>query len=517
MHRVWTRRRFLGAMGLAGLGMVSLKELQARSRKKKPSNVLFIALDDMNDWISSLGGYSGKVHTPNFDRLGSKGITFTNAHSPSTVCNPSRTAILTGLQPSTTGIYSNGQWWRPALPDVVTLPEYFRANGYHVEGGGKIFHHTLGNNPPDLWDHYHPQVQDSPWHYNYLVPGQHTSKKGVHWPEGFPLNGIGNVKQGKRPPANYREFDWGPFDNADLDMGDGRMVQWAIDFLKKAHAKPFFLAAGIYRPHLPWYVPRKYFDMYPLNQIKLPEVKDHDLNDVPPTGRKMAEARRADFELVKKNGQYKETVRAYLASITFADALVGFLLDALENSSYRDNTIIVVWSDHGWHLGEKQSWHKRTLWERATHVPFFIVAPGITRPGSICHRTVNLIDVYPTLIDLCGLKGNENLDGISLLPLLENPEADWKYPSVTTLGCGNHAVRSERWRYIRYNDGTEELYDCVNDSNEWTNLADDSKYDSIKRQLAQWLPKSDAPSAPSKGAYHFDPNTYSWRRKEKTK
>jgi len=177
----------------------------------------------------------------------------------------------------------------------------------------------------------------------------------------------------------------------------------------------------------------------------------------------------------------------------------------------------VAWSDHGWHLGEKGAWHKRTLWQRATHVPFFMVAPGVTRAGSVCHRPVNLIDIYPTLIDLCGLKGGRQLDGISLTPLLKNPEAVWKRPSVITNGRANHAVRSERWRYIRYHDGTEELYDCDNDPHEWTNLAGDHEFDSIKRKLAKWLPKNDAPPAPSKNAYRFDPESYTWRKKEESR
>ncbi len=505
------RRDFLK---LSLLGATTLFSRRLLASERKP-NVLFIALDDMNDWIGSLGGYSGKVHSPNLDRLARKGITFTNAHSPSTVCNPSRTTIMTGLRTSTTGIYNNRQWWRPALPDVVTLAECFRENGYRVEGGGKVFHHTLGNNPPGIWDNYYPQVQDSRWHYDYPVPGQQTPKRGVHWPEGFPLNGIENVKLGKRPPANYREFDWGPFDKPELEMGDGRMVRWATDFLSRPHDKPFFLAAGIYRPHLPWYVPRKYFDLYPLAGIELPEVKEDDLNDVPLCGRKMAEARLADFELVKKAGQYKQAVRAYLASISFADALIGLLLDALEKSSYRDNTIVVVWSDHGWHLGEKGAWHKRTLWERSTHVPFFIAAPAVTRPGSVCNRPVNLIDIYPTLLDLCGLRAGGTLDGVSLVRLLRDPQAAWEHASVTTCERGNHAVRTDKWRYIRYNDGTEELYDRDTDPHEWTNLAEDPRFDSTKRELAKWLPKSDAPPALLKSAYHFDPDSYSWRKKEK--
>ncbi|MHC4745683.1 MAG: sulfatase/phosphatase domain-containing protein, partial [Planctomycetota bacterium] len=178
---------------------------------------------------------------------------------------------------------------------------------------------------------------------------------------------------------------------------------------------------------------------------------------------------------------------------------------------------IVVWSDHGWHLGEKGAWHKRTLWQRATHVPFFISAPGVTKPGSVCNRPVNLIDIYPTLVDLCGLKSHARLDGASLVRLLENPDAAWERPSVITLERGNHAVRSERWRYIRYNDGTEELYDCRSDPHEWTNLAKDPKFDSIKGKLAKWLPKKDALPAPSKSAYRFDPDSYSWTRKENSR
>jgi arylsulfatase A-like enzyme len=242
----------------------------------------------------------------------------------------------------------------------------------------------------------------------------------------------------------------------------------------------------------------------------LPPVKEDDLDDVPSAGRKMAEARHVEFELIKELGKYKEAVQAYLASISFADAMVGYLLDALEGSQYSDNTIIVVWSDHGWHLGEKGAWHKKTLWERATRVPFFITADGVTEPGTKCHRPVNLIDIYPTLLELCGSNENPDLEGISLVPLMENPKAPWDQPSVTTTEFGNHAVRNERWRYIHYSDGSEELYDCDIDPNEWRNLAKDPKFYSIKTELARWLPKNNAPPAPSHNAYKFDPDSYTW-------
>ncbi len=496
------------------VAMMALVGHASAQDTRKP-NVLFIAVDDMNDWVSTLNGYSGKVHTPNFDRLAEKGVTFTNAHCTSTICNPSRAAIMTGLRPSTTGIYNNGHWWRPTLPEAVTMPEHFRAHGYRVVGGGKVFHHTLGSNPPELWDEFYAQVQDSSWHYEYPVPGQQVAKKGIHWPQGFPLNGIENVRTFTKPPLNGREFDWGPFDKPDLEMGDGQMVKWAVETLGKAHDKPFFLAAGIFRPHLPWYVPRKYFDLYPLDEISLPIVKEDDLDDVPPVGQEMARARLMDFEVVKDAGQYRRAVQAYLACISFADAMVGRILDALDASPYADNTIVILWSDHGWQHGEKGAWHKKTLWERATHVPLFIAAPGVTSPGSVCKRPVNLIDLYPSLIELCGLETKPELDGVSLMPLLQNPEANWDRPSVTDLEFGNHAVRSQRWRYIRYHDGTEELYDHENDPREWTNLADDAKYADVKATLARWLPSEDAPAALPKGAYNFDPKTYTWTRKKK--
>jgi arylsulfatase A-like enzyme len=372
----------------------------------------------------------------------------------------------------------------------------------------------LGNNPPELWDEYFPQVQDGFWHFDYPVPGQHVSKPGIHWPEGFPLNGIEAVAQGKRPPMNYREFDWGPFDKPDLEMGDGQMVQWAVDELSRLADKPLFLAAGIYRPHLPWYAPRKYFEQYPLDQIVLPELKEDDLDDVPPIGRRLAQARLADFELVKKEGQYRKAVQAYLASISFADAMVGRLLDALDASPHADNTVVVLWSDHGWQHGEKGAWHKSTLWERVTRVPFVVVAPGVTTAGTTCGRPVNLIDIYPTLIDLCGLSPKPELDGVSLVPLLRDPTSTREQPSLTTLERGNHAVRSERWRYIRYSDGTEELYDHTADPREWTNLANDERHSDVKEGLAKWLPPEDAPDAPPKSAYAFDPETYTWWRKE---
>ena len=287
-------------------------------------------------------------------------------------------------------------------------------------------------------------------------------------------------------------------------MGDGQMVQWAEKSLARPPKQPFFLAAGIYRPHLPWYAPRKYFDMYPPDRVTMPAVKADDLNDVPETGRQMAADRRGDLELVTQAGQYRQVLQAYRANITFCDALIGRLLDALDAGPAAKNTIIVLWSDNGWHFGEKQHLHKSTLWQRSTHVPFLIVAPGVTREQTRTSRPVSLIDVFPTLNEMCGLPQPANLDGVSLMPLLKEPMLAWERPAVTTHQQGNHAVRSERWRYIRYADGGEELYDQQNDPNEWANLAGKPEFATVKADLSKWLPKTDAPSLSQKGKRRKD-------------
>lgn len=476
-------------------------------------NVLFIAVDDMNDWVGCLGGYPGEVQTPNIDKLASGGMLFTNAHCPAPVCNPSRTAILTGLRPSTSGIYGNGAWWRPALPDVVSLPECFQKGGYLVAGGGKIFHHTPGFNPPEQWDEYFLQVFDDHWHRP--KPLDTLPVKGIHWPDGFPLNNLPNVRNGKRPPANPKEFDWGPMAKTDSEMGDGQMVDWARKFLRQKHEAPFFLATGIFRPHLPWYAPRKYFELYPTEEIVLPEVPADDLNDIPEAGRKIAAYRGDEWEYLRANDHWKKAVQAYLASISFADAMVGLLVDELERSQYAENTIVILWSDHGWHLGEKHHWHKFTLWEEATRVPLIVSVPGLTQPGQTCDRAVSLIDLYPTLAKLCELKSPENLDGQSLVPLLNDPAAQPDRTALITHGRGNHAVRSQNFRYIRYADGSEELYDHRVDPNEWKNLANDQRFDDVKSRLQKNLPVENAAPAPRKSRYLFDPKSYSWTEKNK--
>ena len=431
-------------------------------------NVLFIAVDDLNDWIGSLGGHPD-ARTPNLDRLAAMGTLFNNAFCSAPACNPSRVSLLTGKLPSTTGIYRNPQPWRPVLPDVQTLPQYFMAHGYRVMGGGKIFHDRYPD-PPS-------------WHQYFPSPTQPRPDDPL--PSGRPLNGI----------PDTAHFDWGPVDVSNEEMGDWKVTDWAIEQLGKEHEQPFFLAVGIFRPHLPWYVPPQYFEEYPPEGVALPDVNDDDLQDVPPIGVQMARPD-GDHKRVGEHKQWRNAVSAYLASISFADACVGRLLQALDRSRHSRNTIVVLWSDHGWHLGEKHHWRKFALWEEATRSVLMMVAPGVTQPGLRSERPVSLLDVYPTLVDLCGLRPKTDLEGESLRPLLENPAASWDRPALTTHGRNNHALRTERWRYIRYSDGTEELYDREKDPLEWTNLAGKSELSEIKRDLAKWLPKNNAPEAP---------------------
>jgi len=481
------RRDFLKTLGL-GIASLTIPGCQSGSKAMKGQpNVLFIAVDDLNDWANCLGGRPG-VFTPNIDRLAERGVVFTNAHCSAPACNPSRASIMTGVRPSSSGIYHNGQDWResPYLKDTVTIPEYFKSQGYSVKGGGKIFHclswirtrYGTDENDYSIWDYYFPSntrsMPDSIWPESSRVDGEGT----VRWDP---------VAKGKTEwrPSYY--FDWGSLKNPDEEMADYKVVDWAVSELKKEHDKPFFHAVGIFRPHIPWFVPQKYFDLYPLDQITLPPIKENDLEDCSEVGKSFC--RRKWQEWIVQNKMWKQAVQAYLACISFADAQVGRLLDALENSPYAGNTVVVLWSDHGMHIGEKEHWEKFTLWEESTRVPLIFSAPGVAKAGSLCSKSVTLLDVYPTLVELCGQKPGTELEGESLVTWLKNPEAPKEKPAVTTWGVNNHAIRTERWRYIRYHDGTEELYDHNNDPDEYTNLAGMAEFDSLKNELAQWLPE----------------------------
>lgn len=455
-----------------GLLLVFGQVLQANAADKP--NVLFLAMDDLNDWVACLGGHP-QCKTPNIDRLAAKGVLFTRSYCAAPVCNPSRAALMSGLRPFTSGVYNNNQNWRLAMPEVVTLPQHLMANGYEAVGSGKIYHGGFPD--PASWNDY--------------------AKEG------------GNPKPSKEvlddPHSKAGGIVWGVLDAKDEELNDYKNADYAINYLGQKHEKPFFLAYGVHKPHMPWQVPKKYYDMYPLDSIQLPETLDGDLDDIPAAGVKMAKPE-GDHATILKTNNWKHSVQGYLASITFADAMIGRVVKALEDSDYADNTIIVLWGDHGWHLGEKQHWRKFALWEEATRAPLLMVAPGVTKPNSVCHRTVDFMSIYPTLSGLCGLPVPEHCEGVSIVALLKNPDAEWTRPAITTHGRANHGIRSERFRYIRYEDGSEELYDHDADPLEWKNLASDSRFADAKAELAKWLPKVDAPNAKAENQQQKKPN-----------
>lgn len=427
-------------------------------------DVLLIMVDDLNAMIEPLG--DGQANTPNLTRLASRGMIFTNAHSVSPQCNAIRTAALFGLLPSSSGVYSNAQDWRamPLFADKPSLPRYFHDAGYLSFGAGKIFHaHTFfpgghpGFNDVEAWDDFWPAL-------DWQLPDE-LKPAGV---EQLP-------------------FNWGPVVGTFDATIDGMTSAYVIRRMQETNATPGsrFMAAGIYRPHAPWYNPTEFFDLYPLQGITLPPYKEDDLDDIAP-----AHHDRQRMRPIMEAGAWKDAVQAYLSSVTVADEAVGRLLDALEASGRADNTIIVLMSDHGYQLGEKNQREKETLWEPSLRVPFIIVAPGVTTAGSRSHVPVSSMDLYPTLVDLAGLTAPSHLEGgASLRPLLENPDLQWDRVAVSTWGRNNHSARDLRWRYTRYADGAEELYDHDADPHEWVNLAEDPRLASVKERLAAAFPR----------------------------
>jgi len=446
-------------------------------------NVLFIAIDDMNDW-TTLFDDSNPIQTPNLKRLADRGCLFTHAYCASPGCNPSRTAIMTGLRPTTSGVYSNGDAWRERLPDAVTLPQYFEKHGgYATRGAGKIYHHGgTGREDPD-----NPSFQEFFRKLAIRGPGRGNNYNGYK-------------PEQKTPLANLA-FDWGVHDQKMIDVD---MCEWVEDRMAEKWDRPLFLAAGIFNPHLPFYAPAENFSRYPLEKTVMPPMPEGDLGDVGLIGVRMSDKEAFIYDTTTKQppespGSLKRMVQCYQAAADFADGMVGRLIEKLDASGRADNTIIVLWSDHGYHLGDKECCVKFTLWEKANRVPFIIVAPGVTKPGSRCARPVGLIDIYPTLLDLAALPPKADNDGQSLVPLLKDPQAKWKRPALMTEGRGNHAIRTDRWRYIRYSDGQEELYDHTQDPWEWKNLAGDAQFKKVIAEHKKWLPKKEADQKP-KGA-----------------
>jgi arylsulfatase A-like enzyme len=431
----------------------------------------------MNDWIQPLGG-SDQAITPRLLKFSQEGFNFTRSYCASPGCNPSRSALLTGLHTYRSGMYSNYQDWRkvPKMAESLTIGRHFKQNGYYTAGAGKIFHYEqvdqLG------WDEYFPSIN-----------------------EPMPKDNAPAQVPAQMPPFKYMydKFDWAGLPITDEETGDFQSVDYISKQLQRQHDKPFFLAAGIYRPHLPWYVPQRYFDMFPLDKIKIPNLKEGDVDDLGGVAKELI-ARGGNYhQHVIDADQWKKAIQGYLASMAYADAMVGRLLDSLSQSPYADNTIVVIWSDHGWQLGEKNHWRKFALWENVIRSVMMMKVPkGIRQMpegsfrGGVNSTPTSLLDIYPTLVDLCELPPRNDFAGVSLKPMLVNPAVKLSRPIITTYDYGSYSIRYENWHYIRYIDDSEELYDLDKDPEEWTNLAValplTDQIRAVKAKLAAFIP-----------------------------
>lgn len=449
-------------MAVRFLVVLSLALSCTSSTRAEPPNILIISIDDLNDWTGCLGGHP-QAKTTNIDRLAKRGTLFRNAHCQAPICTPSRASLVTGLYPSTTGLY----FLQPKLEasKVATrrphLLRHFADAGYHTMGAGKFVH---GGND------------------------------GKHYQEyGGSMGGFGPLPEKKLSALDGLQlWDWGPFPEDESRMPDTKIADWVSDKLKQKHKRPFLLVAGFWRPHVPMYAPPRWFERFPPDQVQLPKVLENDRDDLSDYAKTLTSGHPAPrHEWFVEHHVWRDAVRAYLASVAFVDHCAGRVLDALRAGPHRDTTIVVLLSDHGWHLGEKQRWAKRSLWNDSTRVPLIITAAGY-EPGLASDRPAGLIDIFPTLLELTGLPPRADLEGRSLVPLMKDPDADWDRPILTTFGPKNHSLRSTRWHYLRYADGSEELYDHEDDPHEWHNLADKSKHGELLVQMRRALPKHNA-------------------------
>ena len=435
--------------------------LGPKAQPYQAPNVLMIAVDDLNDWVSYLGGHPD-IRTPNIDRLAARGVFFSNAHCQGTLCNPSRISIMWGKRPSSTGFYSNHYPAKNSpefLNSNVSLSRHFKDNGYKTLTAGKVYHASwLPENDFEV-------VGPRPgfWLQDYDKPAR------------------------EKPEQYHSIWDFGPQNYDEEQFVDHQIASWAVEKLHEKHDRPFFFALGFMRPHVPFFPPERVYNS--LKNVRLPAVKEDDWSDLPEAAAKLtlSNEKIPTHAWMKEEDRWRLAVRAYLACVSWVDTQIGRVLDALDQSPYADNTIIILYSDHGYHLGEKQRWSKFSLWERTTRVPFIVSVPGGATGKST--RPVELLSIYPTLIDLCGLPRQAAIEGVSLRPLLENPNAPWAHVAISTLDQNNHAVRDERWRYIRYADGSQELYDHQTDPNEWENLAGSPEFKEELARFEKYLPK----------------------------
>jgi arylsulfatase A-like enzyme len=430
--------------------------------------VILIIVDDMNTWTSVLNK-DFKIHTPNFERLAKRSVTFTKAYAPSTLCAPSRTAVLTGLHPYRNGVYSNYSDGVRCLIERETdnIFNYFKRNGYSVFISGKLFHQG---------DHLLINFDKGQGWYELENPNPDT-----HW-----------------------MFDWGVRPEDAPPLTDTKTAEFASEILMKKHKKPFIMGLGFIKPHMPWIVDKKYFDLYPLDEIKVTEYIEGDLDDVPETAKKLAKSGYEHWQALLESNKEKEAIQAYLASISFMDEELGRVLDALEQGPHNKNTIIVLLSDHGYHLGSKEIIRKGTLWEESALIPYFISIPNFKNNGKFYNHVTPVINTYATLIELCGLAPNNGINGESLVPILNSLEADEdsNKVAITMLWYQPTSIRTDEWRYTRYlNTKTkveeEELYNVIEDPLQLTNLAGLPEYSEVKKELRKNLPKNQVKACPN--------------------
>jgi arylsulfatase A-like enzyme len=429
-------------------------------------DVVFIIVDDLNDWLGCLGGHPD-AKSPHIDAFAASGMLFRQAYCNSPQCRPSRTSLMSGVYPFKTGTYFNAKGKSEARIRTPTLQQFFMNQGYRVASGGKVHHGGPGSSGDALLkrprDPRPPKGEDN---FGALNPPN----------DGYAL------------------------DVPDEDMGDYKVAQWAIGQWRQTTDQPLFMSVGFFRPHRPLHAPRPYFKKFPLESIQRPaEPEEDDWNDMPEFARRLARTHAhkalhnglSDHEYIVAHDEWDKTIQAYHASIAFVDQQIGLFLETLESNPRKRETVVMLVSDHGWHLGEKKHWCKGAIWEQTTHIPCIVRAPGV-QPGAVCDQPVSLIDVYPSLADLAGLPVPDFLDGKSIRPQLGDPEVK-RTPVICSYGAGNTAIRSRHWRYIRYEDGSEELYDHRVDANEWANQANNPKYRKVKQSLSELIPNEQHP------------------------
>lgn len=453
----------------SSLLILLINDVKGQDNASSRPNILFISVDDLNHWVEYIQR-NDQIKTPNLNRLVKRGVSFTKAYSPGTSCSPSRTAIMSGMRPSTSGSYSNKDNWHDYVEEGTALNHILKKNGYNTYCTGKIYHNQNGD-------------YRSGWTENPITKVKKFSSTQAKF------KSKNKKAEGYSTTVNTKVTD--------TDISDWYMVDYCKEKLMEKHEKPFFLACGFVKPHLPWIVPQKYYDMYPLETIKLPPHLENDLEDIPLAGKKIGFGVK-EHEKIVSNDNWKIAVQSYMAAISYMDMNLGRLLDAVEKSPYNDNLVIVLFGDHGWHLGEKSHWRKFTLWEEGSHTPLIWSIPGVTPKNKICKKPLDLMSLFPTICELANIPRPTYVEGENIMPLLKNPElSSWDKAAITTHGLNKHAIRIQNWRYIKYQDDSEELYNHIDDPYEYKNLASLPEMRPIIQKLKNYLPKINTPSLPA--------------------